>query len=65
MIFLEAPQNLNGPTGTCHEPNNRKYLKRQANGYGFDVVHEDVAHANPDVPKQAQDDRKGQCFHGL
>src|SRR4051812_2263851 len=65
MRSSNAPEHLDGPTGAAGEPHDHEHLERQAHPDRLDVVHQDVAHADPHVPEQARDHGEGEDLHPL
>src|SRR3990167_8717876 len=65
VMASEPPENLNSPAQTGHEPDDGEDVQGEADAGGLDVVHPDVAHAEPDVPGQGHEHDKGQGFHPL
>src|SRR5437899_3885806 len=48
------PQDQQHPSDVRHEHDDREHLQRQAQSSRLDVVHPDVAHADPGVPQTRQ-----------
>src|SRR5688572_1085871 len=46
------PQHLDAPPDAADQPDDRRHLQQQPHADRLDVVHPDVAHADPDVPTQ-------------
>src|SRR6478735_1309575 len=65
MKSSNPPERLDGPAGTAGEPDDDEHLQRQPHPDRLDVVHQDVAHADPHVPEQAHDDGEGEHLHPL
>src|SRR5512133_1910724 len=57
--FLQTPQDLNAPARATDQPDDGKYVQDKANAVRMDVVLENIAHANPDVVEQGEDDGEG------
>src|ERR1700742_154267 len=55
----EPPEHLNGPTRATDKPDDGENLAHQADDGRLDVVHPDVAHADPDVIEQRGYDDEG------
>src|SRR6266404_10002453 len=51
-ILLHSPENLRSVACTPEQPDNRQRLEEQTEARGLDVVHPDVADANPRVIEQ-------------
>uniref|UniRef100_A0A0R3QGY4 Chromosomal replication initiator protein n=1 Tax=Brugia timori TaxID=42155 RepID=A0A0R3QGY4_9BILA len=64
-LALDFPKHLNGPTRTTDQPDDGEDLEHEADRDGLDVVHPDVAHADPHVIEQRHDDAEGQDLHPL
>src|SRR6185503_14726513 len=55
-IPSEPPQHLHRPTGAADQPDDGGHLQQQAQPHRLDVVHPDVAHADPGMQRQRNDD---------
>src|SRR6188768_3665227 len=51
-ILLHSPENLRGVAGAREQPYDRQCLQHQTQTHGLDVVHPDVADADPCVIEQ-------------
>src|SRR2546427_8376985 len=49
----DTPQDLDAPAGAADEPDQGENVQHQAQAHGLDVVHPDVAHADPDVDRKS------------
>src|SRR5262249_46373738 len=58
-----SPENLNRPAGAAGEPQDGHDLQREPRSGGLDVIHPDVAHADPSVDQQARDHEEGREAH--
>src|SRR5216683_1723247 len=61
----DSPEDLHRPAGTACEPQDRRDLQREAQPGVLDVIHPDVAHADPGVDQDARDEKKGRKAHPL
>ena len=61
--LLQPPQNLYGPAGATDQPQDRQHVQRQTYRHRIDIVHPDVAHTDPGVIADA-DDEKECCESG-
>src|SRR6266705_295334 len=59
----DSPEDLHRPAGTACEPQDRRDLQREAQPGMLDVIHPDVAHADPGVDQDARDEKKGRKAH--
>src|SRR5574337_920800 len=64
-MTLQPPENLHRPAGAADEPHDGEHLQRQPHARRLDVVHPDVANADPGVDRQRDDDHQGQQLHPL
>ena len=55
MPRLHSPKNLNGPTGTSHQPEYRQCLQQKSYSDRLHIVHPDISHADPDVVIQGKE----------
>src|SRR5258708_16641656 len=60
---LDSPEDLHRPAGTACEPQDRRDLHREAQPGVLDVIHPDVAHADPGVDQDPHTGRKGRKPH--
>src|SRR5689334_22781897 len=65
VFISDSPEYLQGPAGAAHQPRHGHGLQHQAPAGGLDVVHVDVAHADPGMPGDGDDHREGQHLHPL
>src|SRR3982750_260097 len=61
----ETPQDLDAPAGAADQPDDGEHIQNEFDGGRLDVVHPDVAHADPHVIEQGDDDHKSQRLHPL
>src|SRR6266702_3168690 len=59
----DSPEDLHRPAGTACEPQDRRDLQREAQPGMLDVIHPDVAHADPGVDKHARDQQERREAH--
>ena len=52
--YHSSPEHLDRPAGAADEPDDDEDLQHEAHADRLDVVHPDVAHADPDVLEQAR-----------
>jgi hypothetical protein len=63
---FRASRELEWPSpGRTQEPDDGEDVQHQAHASGLDVIHPDVAHADPHVVGQGQEDGEGQGLHPL
>src|ERR1700761_6358125 len=58
-ILLHSPENLRSVARTCEQPDDRQRLQQKPRANGLDVVHPDVANADPGVIEQRQQRDEG------
>src|ERR1700761_650772 len=59
-MFSNSPEDLQGPAGAADEPGDGGHLQHDALRQGLDVVHQDIADADPGVPQDGGDHEEGQ-----
>ncbi|CAM2196681.1 protein of unknown function [Paraburkholderia kururiensis] len=64
-ILLHSPENLRSVARTCEQPEDRQGLQHQPHANRLDVVHPDVAHADPGVIKEREQRDEGGELHPL
>src|SRR5258705_10169394 len=62
-VTLDSPEDLHRPAGAADEPQYGRDLQRQARSRMVDVIHPDVAHADPRVEQHARDEEEGREAH--
>src|SRR5256885_2043860 len=58
-----SPEDLHRPACAADEPCDRRDLERQAHAGVLDVIHPDIAHADPGVDQHARDEEEGREAH--
>src|SRR5678810_1277098 len=61
----EPPEDLDRPAGAADQPGDGEDVERESDADRLDVVHPDVAHADPDVIEQGDDGDEGEHLHPL
>src|ERR1700748_254809 len=64
-MLLNSPENLRGVGCTTDQPQNRQRVQRNAQTHRLDVVHPDIADADPGVIEQAQQRDESRELHPL
>src|SRR5882672_11810362 len=59
----DSPEDLHRPAGAACEPEDGRDLQRKAHSGVLDVIHPDVAHADPGVNQDARDEKKAREAH--
>src|SRR5712675_2705922 len=59
----EPPEDLHRPAAATDEPEDGRDLERQAHAGVLDVIHPDIAHADPGVDQDARDEEEGREAH--
>src|SRR3954468_3836267 len=65
MKSSNPPERLDGPAGAAGEPDDDEHLQRQPHPDPLDVVHQDVAAADPTLPQAPRHDGEGEPLHPL
>src|SRR6266702_3540944 len=60
---LGSPEDLHRPASAADEPQYGRDLERQAHTGVLDVIHPDIAHADPGVDQHARDEEEGREAH--
>src|SRR5712671_3222379 len=63
IATLDSPEDLHRPAGAADEPEDGRDLERQAHAGVLDVIHPDIAHADPGVDQHARDEEEGREAH--
>src|SRR6266853_3295162 len=61
----ESPENPHRPAGAADEPHHRRDLQRETQAGALEVIHPDVAHADPRVNQDARRENKAREPHPL
>src|SRR4051812_10916922 len=64
-MVSDSPEDLQGPAGAADEPGDGDHLQHQAGGERLDVVHQDIARADPGVPQDRRDRDEREHLHPL
>src|SRR5205807_370168 len=63
IAILSAPQDLHRPAEVEGDCDDRDHLQRQPQAIVLDVVHQDVAHADPRMPAEADGEEQRRDAH--